>query len=172
MTKMQTTTKRPDGWWYPYIFVGGFAVVVTANLIMMYFATSTFTGLETKGAYERGLGYNQVIAQQEAQDKLGWTVAFSADGRLSDTPGAAERPTVLSLRMTDAQGQPLDGVQVEASVRRPTVAGYDFDLRLMPVGPGEYKATLDLPMAGQWDVQVYAKRGDDAYRLRERVVVH
>ncbi len=175
-TSPTATTQRPDGWWYPYIFVGGFAVVVTANLIMMYFATSTFTGLETKGAYERGIGYNQLIAQQEAQDRLGWTVAFKADSVLSgqpgsDQPGAAERPTTLTLTLTDAQGMPLDGMDVEAAVRRPTVAGYDYDLRLLPVGPGAYKAEIALPMAGQWDVQLFAKRGDDTYRLRERVFV-
>lgn len=172
MTKTPTaTTQRPDGWWYPYIFVGGFAVVVTANLIMMYFATSTFTGLETKSAYERGIGYNQLIAQQEAQDRLGWTAAFTADSVLSDQPGAAERPTTMTLTLTDAQGMPLDGMDVEAAVRRPTVAGYDYDLRLLPVGPGAYKAEIALPMAGQWDVQLFAKRGDDTYRLRERVFV-
>lgn len=171
MTKARTATARKDGWWYPYIFVAGFAVVVTANLIMMYFATSTFTGLETKSAYERGNSYNALIAEQEAQDRLGWTVELTADGRLSDQPGAPERPTVFALRMVDAQGAPIDGATVEAEIRRPTVAGHDTALRLMPVGPGTYRAETALPMAGQWDVQLLAKRGDDTYRLRQRVVV-
>lgn len=79
MSKAQTASGRKDGWWYPYIFVAGFAVVVTANLIMMYFATSSFTGLETKSAYERGNAYNAQIAAQEAQDRLGWTVDFATE---------------------------------------------------------------------------------------------
>lgn len=171
MSKTRTSTDKPDGWWYPYIFVGMFAVVVTANLIMMYFATSTFTGLETKSAYERGVGYNQLIAQQEAQDSLGWTVALQAEGRSTGEPGAVERPTTLILSMVDADGNPLDGAHVEASVRRPTVAGYDYDVRLLPVGAGKYGTDIILPMAGQWDVQVYARRGDDTYRLRDRVIL-
>ncbi|MGE5500712.1 MAG: FixH family protein, partial [Ignavibacteriales bacterium] len=42
--------ERRPGWWYPYIFVAAFVVVVGVNAAMAYFASSTFTGLETDNA--------------------------------------------------------------------------------------------------------------------------
>lgn len=171
MSKARTATARKDGWWYPYIFVAGFAVVVTANLIMMFFATSSFTGLETKSAYERGNAYNAEIAAQAAQERLGWSVDLATESGLPAEPGAEGRATSFSLRMVDAQGAPLDGVTVIAEIIRPTTAGYDRQLRLLPVGPGTYRGDLHLPLVGQWDVQVHATRGEDAYKLRKRVVV-
>lgn len=171
MSKVQTAGARKDGWWYPYIFVAGFAVVVTANLIMMFFATTSFTGLETKSAYERGNAYNAVIAAQEAQDRLGWTVDLTTEASLRAEPGAPGRAAAFTLRMTDAQGAPLDGATVVAEIIRPTTAGYDHELKLLPVGPGTYRGDIDLPLVGQWDVQVHATRGEDSYRLRKRVIV-
>ncbi|MCW8952841.1 MAG: FixH family protein, partial [Rhodospirillales bacterium] len=57
----QAANNRKPGWWYPWIFVGGMTIVVIVNGIMIYFALSTFTGLETRNHYEKGLAYNTNI---------------------------------------------------------------------------------------------------------------
>lgn len=168
---------RPDGWWYPFIFVGGFAVVVTVNVIMMYFATTTFSGLAVNNAYERGVAYNSVIAQERAQEALGWTPDFqvtprdAAGGGTGTGAGTDTRPVSLSLTMIDPQGHPVDGLRVELMLMRPAQPGHDREVRLLPVGPGTYRADVELPMAGQWDAQIFTRRGDDTFRLRERMFV-
>ena len=47
-------TKRQDGWWYPYIFVGAFVVIITVNGIMAFFAVDTWTGLEILDSKQKG----------------------------------------------------------------------------------------------------------------------
>ncbi len=160
---------RPKGWWYPYIFVGGFLVVLAVNITLMYFATDTFNGLETRHAWEEGNSYNAQIAAEERQKALGWDVAFDSRSEASTTDDGT--PARLELVVHDAQGNPVDGLAVEAQVRRPTQAGYDQTVRLEPYGPGTYRKTVALPMIGQWEVRLVASRGDDAYRLRERIEI-
>lgn len=161
--------QRPSGWWYPYIFVGGFLVVLAVNVTLMFFATSTFNGLETRTAWEEGNSYNAQISAEEAQKALGWTVDFASAPL---TPTTAEGvPARLELSVRDRDGNPVDGLTVQAQIRRPTQAGYDQTLRLEPLGPGHYRQVVDLPLAGQWDVRLIASRGQDAYRLRERIVI-
>ncbi len=66
------TARRPDGWWYPWIFVAGFLVVIAVNGTMLFFATSTFSGLSVERAFERGNAYNAEIAAERAQAARGF----------------------------------------------------------------------------------------------------
>lgn len=160
---------RPRGWWIPYTFVGGFAVVMIANGALLYFATTTFSGLTTRQAYVEGLAYNDRVAEEQAQAALGWTLDVglsSAVTPLSDAPGRAAR---VRLTATDAAGRPLDGLAIEALVRRPTEQGLDQTVALAPVGPGAYQADLTLPKPGLWDILFTARQGEDTFRLRRRL---
>jgi len=163
--------QRPSGWWYPYIFVGAFLVVLAVNVVLMFFATTTFNGLETRAAWEEGNTYNSQIAAEDAQKALGWQVAFASEPEAGAPTAAEAKPARLQLVVRDADGNPVDGLAVEAEVRRPTQAGYDRKVRLEPYGPGTYRQVVDLPLPGQWEVRLVASRGDDAYRLRERFLV-
>lgn len=162
--------KRPDGWWYPYIFVAGFLVVITVNMTLAYFATSTFNGLETQNAYEKGRLYNETIAREEAQKALGWSMVLTSGSRDHNPPGAGY-PVELVLAASDAGGAALDGLVVEAEIRRPTVTGLDRTVMLSRRDTGRYGDTVVLPEAGQWEVRILARRGDDEFRMRERIFV-
>jgi nitrogen fixation protein FixH len=163
--------QRPRGWWYPYIFVGGFLVVLAVNVVLMVFATSTFNGLETRHAWWEGNHYNAQIAAEDAQEALGWTVTFGSRSGPEAGPAADGLPARFDLDVHDRAGNPVDGLTVEAEVRRPTQEGYDRTVHLDPVGPGQYRTTVGLPLPGQWEVRLVASRGEDAYRLRERIVI-
>ena len=163
--------RRARGWWIPYTFVAGFAVVLIANGTMLYFATSTFSGLSTTKAYLEGLAYNQKVAAEEAQEALGWTWHIDlADIAAAPSPTAADgRAATLRLLGQDAEGRPLDGVTMSALVRRPTEQGLDQTVDFRPVGPGRYEARITLPKPGQWDLLFTARRGDDTFKLRRRL---
>ena len=62
--------------WIPWVFVGGMALVVLVNLVLVYAALSTFTGVTTGKSYDRGRSYNQVLAEAARQDALGWAAAY------------------------------------------------------------------------------------------------
>lgn len=166
---MSARQRRP-GWWYPHLFVAGFAVVIAVNAALVYFATSTFAGLETDGAYEKGLRYNQALAGDHAQRELGWTAAAEIAPAGTPTQDGG-RAATLTVSVRDRAGSALDGLDVRVALTRPTTAGYDQEVRLEGRGEGRYAATVVLPKPGQWDVQVVAAGPAGTFQLTKRVML-
>ncbi|MBI4969874.1 MAG: FixH family protein [Rhodospirillales bacterium] len=155
---------RPRGWWYPWIFVGGFAVVVLVNGIMIWFATTTFTGLETERAYEKGLAYNRAIDEARAQAERGWTVETivePADGR----------GIRLGARFADREGKPIDALAVEGRLIRPTQSGHDRSFAMSGLGDGRYEARVAPDLPGLWEFQVIARKGDVRHQTSRRIQI-
>ena len=159
---------RQPGWWYPWIFVGGMLVVIAVNGVLITMAVSTFSGIQTEEHYRKGLAYNQALAAAEAQERRGWqmTLTFtpesSADGR---------RQGDLAGTFVGKDGRPLDNLEVEAVLLRPTHEGFDVAVDLDHRGGGVYGATVFLPLPGQWDVHVHAHRDGDNFQETRRLSV-
>ena len=47
------------GRYIPWLFVGGFAIVIAVNAVMIWFAVGSFSGLYSDRAREVGLHYNR-----------------------------------------------------------------------------------------------------------------
>lgn len=157
---------RKPGWWYPYIFVAGFGVVVAVNGTLAYFASSTFTGLWTQNAFDKGVAYNQNLALAAQQAAMGWTVETTV------TPIAGEQLRAqIAISYADRDGRPVEGLEVAGEIKRPTISGHDFQTSLAAIGSGTYAATLDLPLAGVWDLTVVALGGDASYQHAQRFVI-
>lgn len=150
--------------WIPWAFVGGFGVVVVANLGLILFALNSWTGLETDQAYQKGLAYNQTLAAATAQAARGWTttLGFEPSGPLSGR---------LAVSFEDSSGRPVTGLSVTAWLIRPTQEGFDQQVRLRAEAAGRYAAALDLPLAGQWQVRIEASGSAAPYRLGGRIMV-
>lgn len=162
--------QRADGWWYPWTFVAGMALVIAVNIALVIYAVGTFPGLETDDAYRKGLAYNKTLAAARAQEALGWRV----DVRYAPRPAedtAEGRGGELVVTLLDKSGEPLRGLDVAAALVRPTRAGLDMKIELEPAGRGEYRAEAILPVAGQWDVRILARRGDEDFQATRRILV-
>lgn len=159
---------RQPGWWYPYIFVGAFGVVLAVNGALAYFATSSFTGLSTVNAYEKGRLYNQNLALAKAQAEMGWSVDTKIEPlKASDQPKADIRITYR-----DRDGKAVENLTVRAAMVRPTTAGYDHEVALPAMGNGVYGGTIAMPLAGVWDMDVAAVGdGGIAYQHAQRFVI-
>ena len=163
MMKRRVGPKRDgSGRWIPWAFVGFFGLVLVVNLAMIWVAFATWPGLTTRSAYQKGLDYNDALAARAAEAELGWR----ADLRLR--PDAA-RGQVLEVDLQDRHGSFIRDAQVRARLVRPTHEGHDLEVDLPYHTAGTYRASLEVPLAGQWDVRVSARRGDAVVRLRERV---
>jgi nitrogen fixation protein FixH len=57
--------------YWPYFLFGIFVVAIVVNIIYIYIAQKTWTGIYTPDAYRKGLEYNQAIKNVEDQYKLG-----------------------------------------------------------------------------------------------------
>lgn len=150
--------------WIPGAFLAMFGVVLAANGLMVWAALDSWTGLETKDHYRKGLAYNRTLAARRAQQALGWRaeLAFTATG---------PRRGRLEVAFTDAAGGGVNGLEVTASLVRPTHEGFDRAFALAARGDGRYAAELELPLGGQWDAVVDAAKGEARFRLAERLFV-
>ncbi|MCA3322256.1 MAG: FixH family protein [Roseomonas sp.] len=159
---MSTTIQRDydpkRGRWIPWVFVGGMALVVAVNALLVWFSLSTFTGVTVPRAYERGRGYDQVLAEAARQDALGWR------GEISLEAG------ILRLVMQDAQQQPLHG-RVEGIMLRP-LEGNEVPLGFNATGHGRFAARLEPLRAGQWEARLtFFDEGGTAFDLRKRFIL-
>ncbi len=160
--------QRKPGWWYPWIFVGFFVVVVSVNGIMMFFAFDSWTGLETKDHYLKGLAYDDNIAGARAQEALGWKVNLSLKTLESHDQS---RKVAFEATFLDHNAKPVEGLKAHAFFLRPTSEGVDVDTAANLLAPGKLGGEVTLALPGQWDVRVHAVSKGRQYQLVERVVV-
>jgi nitrogen fixation protein FixH len=167
MTAMPSSDRiRPaaSGRWIPWLFAGLFLVVLAVNGTMIAIAVSTFNGLETTQAYEKGLAYNDNLAAAAEQQDLGWQASLDVSS------GSAGRVT-LTFDLADRLGAAITGADVHADLDRPLQAGHEQTATLDEVGVGRYAATVELPLMGQWDVQLIAAARGHRHQLAKRIHV-
>lgn len=135
------------------IALSAFAVILAANLTMMFAATGTFPGLVVKNSYVAGVGWDARAAEQRA---LGWQAVAGHDG------GA------LYVRITGADGRPVEGLAVEALVGRPASAAEDRTLALA-AGADGYRAPVELA-PGLWRIEITGSHSDGrSYRASTEI---
>jgi len=148
--------------WIPWSFVAFFVVVLVANGGMIVAAFSSWPGLDTTSAYQRGLAYNRMLATAAEQEELGWTVAFAF------TQQGPFRG-IVQIDLADRFGSRLRHADVRAHFVRPTSEGSDLRVDLAHQSGGRYQAEVELPLEGQWDVRIAASSNGQIYRLSERI---
>ncbi len=156
-------TGNPN-WWIPWSFFGFFAVMFVANGTMLYYAVTTWTGVETNNAYRRGLEYNKKLEAAAQQRALGWSAAVDVEPR----PALAAQ---ITLTLADAEARPLSGAEVAVTFVRPTHEGSDFAAQMPAVGSGRYRLDAAFPLPGQWDVRLDITHPSGTYAMKERIFV-
>lgn len=150
---------------YPLIFVAAMAVVVLVNAGMVTAALTTFSGVAHDNAFGRGLAYNQVLAEVERQERLGWQATV--------TLGTARADGVrsVSVALVDAQGRALSDGVATARFVRPVEKGVPVDAALVETVPGRYEGETALPARGQWDLRIAIVRAGERADLTKRIFV-
>jgi nitrogen fixation protein FixH len=148
--------------WIPWAFVAFFGVVLAANAAMVVIAITSWPGLETRQAYQRGLAHDEALEAAAAQAALGWEVEFAFE---QTGPGAG----ALRLDLADRFGNVLQDAEVRAALVRPTHGGHDLVVAVPHHYGGRYLQDVALPLAGQWEARVQIVAQGREYRLRERI---
>lgn len=135
--------------WIPLLFILFFLglFVVTGNFVRL--ALTTFPGLVSTNAYERGLAYDEVIAAEEAQAEQGWQIEFN----LPELSGEGQ---VAGLTLVDGDGNTLAGANVIMVAERMTRYAQQVRVTLSDQGNGLYEAPIEFPISGRWFVSVLA----------------
>jgi hypothetical protein len=82
---------------------------------------------------------------------------------------SCDRPTILVVHAVDAAGQPIDGLNIEASVSMALANQTAQQVKLRSRGHGNYEGRVNLEMAGTWDVDLAGEK--DGNRARQRLSV-
>lgn len=134
-----------------------FCVTIGVNAVFIYFAVTTFSGIETENAYRRGLAYNARHRVAAAEAALGWTARLVVEER---------RPVLL---LTDASGQSLGGLIVVAKAGRPSIDRFDRELGFHETNAGRYVADGALE-PGAWIVAADVRDPSNrTLRIKERL---
>lgn len=138
-----------------------FGVMLMANAIFVYYAVTTFGGLDTEDAYRKGLAYNATLEEASGQADLGWKTGLAYD---------ADRG-VLALTVADAADQPVNGLTVSGRLLHPASRALDVALdRFEQRGEGQYLITLDSGIQGAWIADLVLQSSREApYRMRQRL---
>jgi nitrogen fixation protein FixH len=145
----------------PWIFVGGFAVVICANAALVVAASRSSVGLVVAKPYEKGVTYNRSLERMRTEETLGW-----------DVDAGLDRNGNLLVVVRDNAGKPLDGLTVASTLVRPIEGQALPELAMAADGGGRYKASVELPRHGQWDIEITAAaRNGDSMTTHRRLVV-
>lgn len=147
----------------PYIFVGFFAVVFLVNFFYIYIANKTWRGVATTDAYQKGLNYNDTLKQAEVQKNLGWNVGMKFRHKY-------DNKITLFIDLTDNKFRTIPDAQIYVDFKRPTQEGMDFSQEIK-FENGVYKADIELPKQGQWDVSILAVKGTARFAHTERQII-
>lgn len=143
----------------PWLFVAGFAIIIAVNGTMMWLAVGSFSGLYSGHARERGVHYNEVVAQQRSRDALGWTV------QVGWQPGSDR----LDLTVSDAAGQPLEAAVVGIELIRPAEKRPPIEVMMIGSGGGRFSGDVTLPARGNWDADIVVEAEGQRFALTKRL---
>ena len=130
---------------------------------MMDAAISTFGGVDTKSSYEAGRMFEGEVAKAAAQKARDWQVS----AHLSAAGGGQ----VLLVDLSDADGKPVTGVDVAATLAHPVDERNDVTVALTETGPGTYRGEAQVP-GGVWELNLLvAQGGEQLFRSKNRVIV-
>lgn len=151
---MTTTTRELTGRHVALIFVFGFSIIISVNLLLAYSAISTFPGLEVKNSYVASQTFDKNRAEQAA---LGWTVLAQARG------------SQVVLSITDASGAPVEVAELDATLGRATHVRDDQAPAFVYNG-ADYVAPATLG-PGNWNLRMKAVAADGT-QFQQRVILH
>ena len=137
-------TKRLTGYHVLAIAVGAFAIIIGANLAMLFAATGSFPGLVVENSYVASQDWNR---RTDAQQALGWSVEIGYDGG------------EIAVTLTGREGAPVDDADLRLTIGRPSSQADDRELE--PKGSaGVYRAPVELA-PGVWRIEVRTASGEE-----------
>jgi nitrogen fixation protein FixH len=161
---MSTATSfRFTGWHFLACMVVFFGIDIAVNVAFIVRAVQTFPGEVADDPYEAGVAYDQTLAQEAIEQKLGWMAVINDAGH-------APQGEAISVHWTDRAGRPLSGLTVTGLLRRPATEQENTPVRFRETAPGAYRTVAAVP-SGAWDLDVTAANRKGDKRTAERRLI-
>ncbi|HEU4566166.1 MAG TPA: FixH family protein [Gemmatimonadaceae bacterium] len=140
------------------------ALTMAANFGVMYIAGNDPSFAIEKDYYAKAVGWDAQMAQERHNAELGWRLV--PDVSPIDSAGA-----LVSVRLTDAAGTPLDGATLRVHALHNARASDILEGTLAERADREYAARLPMHRAGQWELRFEATRDGQRFTAVRRVDV-
>ena len=114
-----------------------FGVMLAVNAYFVVMAVTSFRGEDVPRSYRQGLEYNQTLTARGLQNELGWTAQVNK----------TEAQIILAFH--DAEGRPLNHLNIEAKLRHPVDTARDLPLTFIQDSKGRYAADIKA-LNGRW----------------------
>jgi len=140
------------------------SIVVIVGLIAVAVAVvigvKSFDGTVTAKPYEEGLAWDDA---RKEKAELGWSVKLNpAIFKMGEND--------LQFTILDKHGAPLDlSSAVSLNISRPSTDAYDRAFDVKKIEGGLYKASVNFPLYGQWDIKIYLNKNNKEIEFKERV---
>ena len=141
---MTKSSKVMKGHHVLFWMMGFFGLMFVVNGVFLWAAITSFPGEDVHHSYLQGIHFNDRLSAQTYQEKMGWR------GEVGIM--ASDAGDMLICRILGPDGSALPTGPVTAEIRRATTQNSDIILTLMPVGGGEYQASLPMLSEGAWHV--------------------
>ncbi|MEM8877533.1 MAG: FixH family protein [Pseudomonadota bacterium] len=162
MEEGQTKVRPVTGRTVLLYLMAFFGVMLIANGFFVYFALSTFSGLDNPSSYKAGRNYTSQIEAAQAQAIRAWTV--KADIARS---GAGAN---IELLATDHADAPVRGVDFAVHLGHPADRRHDFSVPLAVSDLGHFRGRAETLAEGWWTVTIIGTRdGETVYKSTERL---
>ncbi|MCC9624604.1 FixH family protein [Thalassospira sp. MA62] len=165
MTNTSPQGPRKSDRWIPWYFVGGFAVMLIANISLITYSMTSWNGLVTEHAFEEGNNYNAAMSGAARQAELGWRSKLTVEGVINNN-------ATLTVLFRDKDLQPITGAKMSVFMRRLDRDDLDNSVVMDEVAPGEYRTKADFPVYGRWEIRTVANAQGEDYQMVESVVIN
>lgn len=130
-----------------------FGITFAVNGAFIYFAVSTFPGVEVASSYRAGQEFEGEIRAGKAQAERGWAV--DATVRPSGDDASVE------IHFRDKAGADLHGLDVRVRLTHAVDPNHDRSASLPELASGTYRVVLADVKSGVWNLIIEAYRGDE-----------
>jgi nitrogen fixation protein FixH len=120
---------------------------VTAATIVV--GSRSFDGLVVEKPYENGLDWDKA---EQQKTRLGWQVSL-------DNASVRVGATDLKISIFDKPGTRLKNADVTVKLTRPETTAFDHGYKAVPQPDGSYRASVTVPVQGNWQAVVAVAQG-------------
>ncbi len=150
--------------WIPWAIVASFLVVIAVNGALIYFATSSWTGVVTETPFEDGNDYNRVLARGDAEAATGWTVTIDAARPAAGSKQAHIVVVVVGLA-------PNVKLVARAVAQRPIGRNMAMNVPLAATAPGRFEGDAVMASPGNWELRVVLESDTATLHATHRVML-
>jgi nitrogen fixation protein FixH len=153
--------KRGTGW--PLAIATILGLTMAANVWLIRVASSDPSFAVEEDYYQRGVHWDDELAQRALNQDLGWRI----DASLS--PIVLGQGSNLSVSLSDSSVYPIAGARVVVVARHVARAGEPVSVTMTQGEPGKYSARVPIERPGLWELRFDIHQGANRFTATERL---